>query len=340
MSKWYLQSGVDSDCVISTRVRLARNLTDFPFPDHMTVEQKREVSRQVHDALMQSNSPIAKEFDFLDMEQCPPAQAVSMVERHLVSPEFIRDCEGRALLMTHDESVSIMLCEEDHLRIQVMKPGLDLKGAFELADRIDSLLDERLSYAFDDRLGYLTQCPTNLGTGMRASVMLHLPALQERGAIGQLANTVSKLGLTIRGFYGEGSDPQGALYQLSNQVTLGISESAALQNLHGIAQQVITQERTARKALVADPRVEDRIFRSYGVLSTARLLSSQELMTLLSNVRLGIAEKLLCSISLDTIAELMIEGQPGNLTVLAKEDLSPDQRDAFRAKFVREHLPH
>lgn len=187
-------------------------------------------------------------------------QVLSLVERHCISPEFAQEKEGRLLLLSADESVSVMVGEEDHLRIQVISANKNLASCMALANQLDDLLDEQLEFAFDEKLGYLTQCPTNLGTGLRASVMLHLPALEQTGAAAKLAANVQKLGLTLRGTYGEGSKAQGSLYQLSNQVTLGISEEAAVQNLSGIAQQIIDQERRARKALAEQPNLCDAIW--------------------------------------------------------------------------------
>ena len=337
MRKWYLETGPDSDVILSTRVRLARNLQNVPFPIRMTPEQRKAVDAQIKDALLGSHAAIAGDFDYLEMQDTSPAQALSMMERHLISPEFAQAKDG-ALLLMKDESVSIMINEEDHLRIQVMRPGLDLQGAYEMADQLDTLLDERLTYAFDERLGYLTQCPTNLGTGMRASLMLHLPALQREGVMGQLSDTVSKLGLTIRGLYGEGTEPKGAIYQLSNQVTLGISEQAALQNLKSIAMQVIAQERAARQQLNGDLRLTDQVWRSYGLLRTARILTGEEFMQLISNVRLGAALGILTEVTLDEVANLILNAQPGCLTMRVGKNLTPAERDVERASWVREQL--
>ena len=191
--KWYQLNGREGDVVISTRIRLARNLAGHPFPASMTDDQRREVCALVKDAV-QSRCAHAGEFSYMDMDQMPQREALSMVERHLISPDFAKGQAGSALLLTKDESISLMVCEEDHVRLQVMRPGLMLDEAYAQADMLDTALDEQLHFAFDDRLGYLTQCPTNLGTGMRASLMLHLPALEEKGVLNQLAKTVSKLG--------------------------------------------------------------------------------------------------------------------------------------------------
>lgn len=333
--KWYAQSGPDGDVVVSTRVRLARNLAHTPFPATLSADGRREVADNIRRA---AQALPDQHLTYLDMANTPAIEAQSMVERHLVSPEFAQCLPGSALLLSDDESISLMVNEEDHLRLQVMRPGLALEEAYRLADELDTLLDASLHFAFDDRLGYLTQCPTNLGTGMRASLMLHLPALQERGALPALANTVSKLGLTIRGLYGEGSQSEGALYQLSNQVSLGITEQEAIQNLAGIARQIIQQERTAREQWRDDPRYEDRIWRSLGVLRTARLLSHREFMELISPVRAGVALGLIPGLSLDTISALIADAQPATIMAAARQELDPSQRDQQRAALARTRL--
>ncbi|MBR5540563.1 MAG: protein arginine kinase [Clostridia bacterium] len=333
--KWYQQSGADGDVVISTRVRLARNLNHLPFPGSMTAEQRECVIRQIFDAFPQDGSGA---FRCIRMPELSQWDALSMVERHLISPHFISQPDGEALLLSPDESVSVMINEEDHVRIQAMHAGFALDEAFTAANCWDDFLDTRLHFAFDDRLGYLTQCPTNLGTGMRASVMLHLPALQEKGVIQQLANTVSKLGLTIRGMYGEGSRSEGAIYQLSNQVTLGITEQEALENLKSIVVQIIKEERQYREQLRQTPALEDRVYRSLGVLQNARLLSGKEFMSLISHVRMGAAMTILESVDLNCISSLMIDAQPAALMQDAGRELDPTERDARRAALVRERL--
>lgn len=335
-SKWYQHGGAEGDVVISTRVRLARNLAQYPFPMSMSPEQKEEVLRIFEQVFREL--PCGQPLAFDRMTDIRPVEAQSMVERHLISPEFARCDPGSALALSEDESISVMIGEEDHLRLQVMRAGLALDDAYAAADELDTRLDERMHFAFDDRLGYLTQCPTNLGTGMRASLMLHLPALQENNALQQLANTVSKLGLTIRGLYGEGSKPEGAIYQLSNQVTLGISEQAAIENLKGIAAQIIRQERAAREQLAQNPHFEDRAWRSLGLLRTARLLSHDEFMALISNVRVGVAVGIVEGPTLDTIGELINDAQPATLMLREGKELEPLARDAARARMVRERL--
>lgn len=338
MIKWYEKSGSQGDVVISTRLRLARNIREYPFPAKLNADQRQKVEQAVKDAVMNCVDSIDKNFRFLNMEDMPQTEAVSLVERHLVSPEFISDRKGRGLILADDESISIMINEEDHLRIQVMQEGLSLNEAYDLADRLDSMLNGRLDFAFDERLGYLTQCPTNLGTGMRASLMLHLPALQESGTMGRIAANLSKLGLAIRGTYGEGTEPVGAMYQLSNQVTLGLSEREAIQNLSSIAMQLVSQERAAREALVKNIETQDVIFRSVGILQNARMLNNEEFMKLISNIRLGISTGLITNISYDTVNSLIVQVQPATIMLPGQKKLTPAQRDVLRAEIVSERL--
>lgn len=336
MMKWYEKSGKESDVVISTRVRLARNLGEYPFPVKMSGDQREKVEQAVRDAVMRGNSAIAQEFRFVSLDDISQNEAVSFVERHLVSPEFISAPHGRGLLLTQDETISIMINEEDHLRIQVMREGLDLEGVYDLVDRVDTLLNESLHFAYDEELGFLTQCPTNLGTGMRASLMLHLPALQESGAMRRVAASLSKLGLVIRGIYGEGTESIGAIYQLSNQVTLGLSEQAAIANLKSIADQLIAQERTAREELVKTVETQDQIYRAMGILKSARVLSSDEFMRLISYVRMGVAAGFLSGISYDTINSLIVQVQPA--TMMLTKKMTAAERDALRASIVSQRL--
>lgn len=334
--KWYLENGPRGDVVISTRIRIARNIADFPFPRMLNPEQSAQVIEQARRALM--GSSYGPQFEFIDMQKLTPASAVSLSERHIVSPEFARDRAGRALLLSKDESVSIMLNEEDHIRIQVMLPGMQLDEALGRANVIDDVFDENLHYAFDEDLGYLTQCPTNLGTGLRASLMLHLPALEQSGAVNNIVGAVTRLGLVMRGTFGEGSNVKGSFYQLSNQVTLGVSEKQAIDNLAAVANEIINQELAAREALrKTGAALEDKIWRSYGILSSARMLSSDEFMELISNVRLGITMKIIDA-RLEAVNELINEVQPSTLVAAAGRNLDTRQRDELRARIVREKL--
>ena len=332
MSKWYIGEGDHNDIVISTRIRIARNLADYPFPVRLDNKSKIEVNEKIRDALDGKEN-----LTYTELKTLTRSQIVSLAERHLISPEFASNSDARALLMSDNEDISIMLCEEDHIRIQVMKSGLALKEAYELADKIDTEINQSLKYAFDEKLGYLTQCPTNLGTGMRASVMLHLPALTAKGQIGSLASTVSKLGLTIRGAYGEGMSAMGNLYQLSNQVSLGISEKSAIDNLKTITLQLAAQERAAREEASKSIETEDAVFRAYGILKSARILSTKEFMSLISKVRLGAVLGMIKT-DLKTINELMVSMQPATINAFVGKTLSLEERDVERAKIVRERL--
>lgn len=329
---------MSNDVVISTRVRLARNLKDYPFPCRLSAQDKEKVIEKVKNAVENSNSPISKDFSFIRMSELTPQQGVSLVERRLVSPEFISESQGRALLLSKDESISIMINEEDHIRLQVIKSGLSLEDTYDIADKLDTLLDENLDFAFDERLGYLTQCPTNLGTGMRASGMLHLPALEKSRAVGRIAGNLSKLGLTIRGAHGEGTEPNGALYQLSNQVTLGISEKAAIENLKNITMQLVSQENQARTRLCSSIDIQDAISRSLGLLRSALVISHDEALKLLSNVRLGIVSGQIKDVTTETVDKLMLSVEPATLTVNLNKNLSPHERDIERAKLIKSAL--
>ena len=338
MSKWYLNPGSNDDIVLSTRIRLARNLSSLPFQSRMTPEQKKELCQKVRAALQGVNLGENK-LSFIEMNSLSDTQRLALVETHTISPEFMDSPENKLLVLSKDEDISIMVGEEDHIRIQVMRSGLELNDALKTADLLDNVLDETLDYAFSEQLGFLTACPTNLGTGLRASVMLHLPALEQAGAINQLARTISKLGLTIRGTYGEGSDAKGAQYQISNQITLGISEEMAVQNLQSMVEQVIAQEKNARKAVWPQPmRLEDIVWRSLGLLQNARMISGKEAEELLSYLRLGVSMGILPGVTVQTLNGLSTKIGAGALCRDSKKNLSPDERDEKRAAVLRQEL--
>ena len=325
---------MSNSVVISSRVRLARNLRDYPFPCRMDDTQRREVLSVIREAI----ESLPEKFMFVLMDDISQLDTVAMVERHLISPDFADKRPGRALAVTEDESISIMINEEDHLRIQVIKPGDSVRQAYEIADRIDTALSKKLSFAFDKRLGYLTQCPTNLGTGMRASVMMHLCALGEGRTVARIASNLSKLGFVIRGTYGEGTEATSALYQLSNQVTLGISEAAAVENLENICSQLVQSELATRAKLMESMEYQDRISRSMGILLTARLISHAEAAKLLSNVRMGISEGIIDGATIEDIDSLMLSIQPASLMRAAGKELTPQERDKARAELIKSKL--
>lgn len=334
MSSWYTTHAPEDDIAVSTRIRLARNLSGLPFPAGMTPEQRRELNLKVKNAVLQSNTPFAKSFKYIDMADVPQTEIAAMVERHIISPEFAEENADRAIIISADESISIMIGEEDHVRIQVILGGLQLEKAYDTAEQLDSLLYNELHFAFDRSLGFLTECPTNLGTGLRASVMLHLPVTESNGEISSIAETVGKIGFTVRGMYGEGTKASASMYQVSNQITLGISEKNAIDNLKIITAQLIDKERKARNGL-NKIKLEDMCFRALGTLQNSRILSSKEMMDLLSRIKLGISMGI---IKTDVLPiKLFIEGQP-NMLMKKYGQLEPEERDIYRAAFIRDAL--
>lgn len=323
-----------SEAVVSTRVRLARNIAEYPFPIRLSADKAREVVEKVDEALKDCGT----KFHRMDLDSVSDTMKAALLERHLISPDFVRGAAGRAVFLSDDNTVSIMVNEEDHIRLQVICDGFEPDEAYAAADRLDTALSKKLNYAFHEKLGYLTQCPTNLGTGMRASVMLHLPALELTGAVNRIGANLSKLGLTIRGLYGESTKPVGAFFQLSNQVTLGISEKAAIANLKNITTQLIAQEMKARDNLLGKIEVEDKIARALGVLKTALVIDHSEAMRLLSLVRLGVASKKLNTLSTDSIDRLITEIQPASIMTKFGEEMTPQERDIKRAEMIRERF--
>ncbi len=334
MSSWYTTHAPEDDIAVSTRIRLARNLSGLPFPARMTPEQRKELNLKVKSAVLQSNTPFAKSLKYIDMADVPQTEIAAMVERHIISPEFAEENADRAIIISADESISIMIGEEDHVRIQVILGGLQLEKAYDTAEQLDSLLYNELHFAFDRNLGFLTECPTNLGTGLRASVMLHLPVTESNGEISSIAETVGKIGFTVRGMYGEGTKASASMYQVSNQITLGISEKNAIDNLKIITAQLIDKERKARNGL-NKIKLEDMCFRALGTLQNSRILSSKEMMDLLSRIKLGISMGI---IKTDVLPiKLFIEGQP-NMLMKKYGQLEPEERDIYRAAFMRDAL--
>ena len=334
MSSWYSQKQTD-DVVVSTRIRLARNLNGFPFAARMDASAREKVNGLVKKAILESDTPFAKQLRFIAMNDVPENEVYAMVERHIISPDFAENRDGRAIIISQDESICVMIGEEDHIRIQVLLCGLQLEKAYDLANQIDELLSAGLSYAFDEQLGYLTECPTNLGTGMRASVMMHLPACENNGTVAQISEAIGKIGFTVRGIYGEGSKAQGALYQISNQITLGIAEKNAMGNLALIARQIAEKERAAREA-IDRTTLEDAVWRAYGTLKYLRKVSSEETAKLISYVSMGVSMGIL-SIGDKNPMEMLIETQPHMLCRKFGEKQA-SERDVLRADMIRKWL--
>ncbi len=333
MGYWF-EPSKPCDIAISSRIRLARNIKGIPFPNKMNVQQIKQLNLLVRDAIEKSDNPVAKKLKYIEMENIPEIERFAMVERHIISKKFALNYQNRAIIISDDESVCVMLGEEDHIRIQVLLAGLCLEKAYETANTIDNILCDKLDIAFDERLGFLTECPTNLGTGLRASVMLHLPLFEANGGIKKYITNITRMGFTIRGMYGEGTKSPASIYQLSNQITLGITEKEAIEKTTRVAQQFIENEKAYRKQLDM-LQFEDRCMRSYGVLKNARILTSEELMSrmgdIMIGISLGIIKNIRCPMS------IFVSAQPYMLMRKYGEML-PQSRDIERATMVRSLL--
>ena len=337
-SEWLRGTGPNSNIVISSRIRLARNLKNFPFSHWANEKQLDEVFSMARKAILANN--YMKNALFLKLTDLSKVDKQFLIERHLISHEYTIKPEHKAVAIADKEILSIMINEEDHLRIQVMQSGFNLKEAWSIVNKIDTEPDKKLNYAFSDSLGHLTACPTNTGTGMRASVMLHLPSLVMAKQINKILQAIAKLSLTARGFYGEGTEARGNFFQISNQVTLGHSEEEAVGNIERIIKQVIDHEENARKTLFNQNKeaIADRIWRAYGTLKSAHIITSRETVDLLSLVRLGIDAEVLKNISKESLNELFILTQPAHLQKLENRALSPTERDIKRASLIRSKL--
>lgn len=340
ISPWMRKSGPDTDIVLSSRIRLARNLDDYIFPLFSTSEEANQVVEHIATHLLEEEYSGAGRFELLKMNDLSALAKHVLVEKHLISPHLAEQSKQGAVLLSEDEAISIMINEEDHLRIQCLFSGFQLNEALALANELDDWLEEKFTYAFDEDHGYLTSCPTNVGTGLRASVMMHLPALVMTQQLTRIIPAINQLGLVVRGIYGEGSEALGNLFQISNQITLGKSESDIVEDLHSVVLQLIQQERSAREMLINKSRLqlEDRVCRSFGVLAHARMIESKEAAQRLSDVKLGIDLGLIEGVSSNILNELMILTQPALLQQYAKEVLSAQARDERRAMFIRERL--
>ncbi len=337
--EWLRGSGPESDIVISSRVRLARNLAAFPFSNRSSAHQKAEIDNLLRDRL--AKVELQPPLSYVPVAGLSPLDRQLLVERQLISRELANSDGPRGVALVPQETVSVMVNEEDPLRLQVMRSGFALDEAWQEIDRLDDLVEQRVNYAFSEEFGYLTACPTNVGTGMRASVMLHLPALVLIKQIEKVFRALQKINLAVRGLYGEGSRASGDFYQISNQVTLGKSETTILNEIREVIPQIITYERQARTTLTRDSReaLHDRISRAFGTLCNATMMTSEETMDLLSSVRLGINLGLLESgISIPTINELFIQTQPAHLQKLMGEPLDGEARNSARARFLRNRL--
>lgn len=334
---WITDSGPMRDVVISSRVRLARNISGLPFPVIMDRETALETMDKIYNGIMSSNSALVDQLKFIPMHELDPVERNILVEKHLVSSELVQRADYTGLIIDDNEEICIMLNEEDHIRLQCILAGYQLEEAWDTLDKVDDLVEGNIEYSYHETLGYITSCPTNLGTGMRASVMLHLPALVHGGHINAILQTISKIGLTARGLYGEGSEALGNIFQLSNQVTLGPTEEELISNLQIVVKQITDKEKLTREAIHKANGVEfeDNIYRSLGILKYAKKLSMKEFMALLSQVRLGVSMGIIEDIDLKDIDKIMILGQSANLHSYATEQNSLEtDMDIIRAEVV------
>ncbi len=337
-SEWLKGTGPESDIVISSRIRLARNIVGLKFVDWSDTATKEKVVNISKDAI--SSSSYMKDSLYVDMSGLSPLDRQLLIERHLISREHAIDAECKTVFISGNEIVSIMVNEEDHLRLQVIQSGLVLNDAWKIMTTIEKDLEKKLKFAFSDEWGYLTACPTNTGTGLRASVMMHLPGIVITSQINNLINALSKLGLTVRGFFGEGTAAAGNFFQISNQVTMGMGEEEIIDNLTRVVRQIVSQERGSRRFLKARKRdiIEDKISRAYATLEAAHIITSSETIDLLSLVRLGIGLGVVKNLDIYKLNKLLMLIQPAHLQKLAGVELSSSERDIKRAELIREKL--
>lgn len=340
LSEWMKGKGPYSDIMISSRIRIARNFRDIPFPMLATSSQASKVIDRVEQAFQKIHHKELSGSELIRMDDLTELQRRVLVEKHLISPALAEESRQGAVILSGNEAVSIMINEEDHLRIQCLFPGLQLQEAWALASELDDQFEQQLDFAFDEEHGYLTSCPTNVGTGVRASVMVHLPALTITQQINRILPAVTQVGLAVRGIYGEGSEAVGSLFQISNQITLGQSEREIVDKISSVALQIMQHEKKAREQLMSEARLklEDRVQRSLGVLSHARVIDSKEATQRLSDLRLGIDLGLVQGVSATILNELMVMTQPGFLQQIAERGLGSGERDVRRAALIRERL--
>lgn len=341
MSKWYEDISADGDVVISSRVRLARNLENYPFSSKMTEEQAVTLVDKVKDITDSLSEDEDKQYYACNISSLTDIDKSAMVERHIVSPLLIDKKQATGLILSNDESVSIMINEEDHVRIQAIEGGMNLDKAYEEANKVDDILYDKLHFAYDEKFGYLTSCPTNAGTGLRASYMVFLPALSSARMIQKLIEEVGRYGVTIRGIYGEGSKSLGNIYQISNQKTLGNTEREIIDNLNRIILQVIKQERKRREYMLSvnSDEIENQVYRAYGILKYARQIDSDDAMGLLSQLKFGHECGLIRFDKTFNIHKLMMGVQPGSLQWSMGKNVGSTTRDKSRAEYIRKELP-
>ncbi len=333
MSNWYFET-TNEDTVISTRIRIARNISGMPFINKMNNEQAMNVIKIIENAIQNINYGL-KVMLLKDMDDITK---LSLVEKHIISPEFaLNKNEIGAIAINQDENICIMINEEDHLRIQTFSAGLNLESTLSLAMEIEEALNKSVNYAYDEKHGFLTSCPTNVGTALRASVMVHLPALTKTYNIEKVLNAVNGFGMNIRGIYGEGTNSKGDVYQISNKQTLGITEIETIKNVKAITDRVIEQEKLARQILTKKPiELEDEVYRAYGLLTNCRKISSDECIILLSEIRLGIELGIIKEIKESTLNKIEVYTKPANLQKQIGQVFGGYERDIKRAEIIKQ----
>jgi protein arginine kinase len=336
--EWLSGKGPESDIVISSRIRLARNIAGFPFIRKCSPKDRANITTEVHDAL--AGLPISNDVEYVDVAKLGELDRQFLMERQLISHELSEAQGARAVILDPKERFSIMINEEDHLRFQVMQSGLDLESAWNRMDELDNVLEEKLTYSYTSKLGYLTACPTNVGTGLRVSVMLHLPALVATKQIDKVFRALNKINVAVRGLFGEGSQFMGDFYQISNQTTLGRSEVSLMERVKEVVPRIIDYERRAREFLVEQSKedLSDNVSRALGILCTAKKISSEETMHYLSKVRMGVNLGLLNDIKIPILNKLFIQTQPAHLQKLRGHKLSVADRNIERAIYLQQHL--
>ena len=339
VGEWLRGTGPMVDVAVSSRVRLARNLAGIPFLSRCSVGQKRELETRLRREI--AACPIAEKVFYIDISASAEMDRRLLVERHLISREHAEAEHPRGVAVSADETIAIMVNEEDHLRLQVLRSGLQLLEAAQRIQQVDDSLEERLDFVFHSRYGYLTACPTNVGTGLRVSVMLHLPALKMTGEIEKAFRAARDLQLAVRGLYGEGTEATGDFFQVSNQTTLGKKEQDIIEEFRQqIVPRFIDYERRAREGLLKrqNTALEDKIFRSLALLRSARMIGSEETMYLLSLVRLGVSLEMIKDVDLRTVNELFLLTQPAHLQRMLKREMDPQTRSVARAEYLRRRL--
>ncbi|MBN1164942.1 MAG: protein arginine kinase [Candidatus Krumholzibacteriota bacterium] len=335
---WLRGDGEENEMVLSCRVRLARNLERKPFTHISGAEDLRDIQGEIKEAV--AGTAAMGEALVIDMDDILETERMLLAERRLLSQEMVQKYQNRSLLVNRGEGVSVMVNEADHLRMQVLESGLSARDAFRIISALDDELDEHLGFAFSDRLGYLTACTTNVGTGLRVSAMVHLPGLVHNNDIRQVIDGLRHVKLTVRGSYGEGSEVMGNFFQISNSITLGHTEADTVEDMESHLKKVLEFEKKARESLLREARslLEDKIWRSYGILKSARLVSPKEAMGLISAVRLGIGLGIVTDVALTDLNEILIMIQPMHLQRLHDRAMKPEERDRIRADFIRSKL--